>query len=45
MQQQILTDAPELYLEYGFEVTYVYQVIEYEPNPRFRQFGDSVSAA
>ena len=26
-------------------VDHVYQIIEYEPNPCFRQFGESVSAA
>ena len=33
------------YLDHGLEVTRVYQVIEYEPNPCFRRFGDAVSTA
>ena len=33
------------YLEHGLVVTRVYQVIEYDGNPCFRRFGDSVSAA
>ena len=33
------------YLDHGLEVTLVYQVIEYEPNPCIRRFGDAVSTA
>ena len=33
------------YLDHGLEVTRVYQVIEYDPLPCFRRFGDAVSTA
>ena len=32
-------------MQHGLVVTRVYQVIEHEPKPCFRAFGDSVSAA
>ena len=43
----ILLATPLLkrYMQHGLAVTRVYQVIEYEPKPCFRAFGDSVSAA
>ena len=44
---KILLATPLLrwYLEHGLEVTRVYQVVEYTPNPCFRRFGDAVSTA
>ena len=33
------------YLAHGLVVDHVYQVVEYEPNPCFQRFGESVSAA
>ena len=44
---KILLATPLLrwYLAHGLVVDRVYQVIEYEPNPCFRRFGESVSAA
>ena len=44
---KILLATPLLrwYLAHGLVVDRVYQIIEYEPNPCFRQFGESVSAA
>ena len=33
------------YLAHGLVVDRVYQVVSYEPNPRFQRFGESVSAA
>ena len=44
---KILLTTPLLrwYLAHGLVVDRVYQVIEYEPNPSFRRFGESVSAA
>ena len=44
---KILLATPLLrwYLAHGRVVDRVYQVIEYEPNPCFRRFGESVSAA
>ena len=44
---KILLATPLLrwYLARGLVVDRVYQIIEYEPNPCFRQFGESVSAA
>ena len=43
--EKILLTTPLLkwYLEHGLEVTRVYQVIEYTPNPCFKMFGDAVS--
>ena len=45
--EKILLATPLLkwYLEHGLEVTRVYQVIEYTPNPCFKPFGDAVSDA
>ena len=44
---KILLATPLLlwYLAHGLVVDRVYQIIEYEPNPGFRQFGEPVSAA
>ena len=44
---KILLATPLLrwYLVHGLEVTHVYQVIEYDPIPCFRRFGDAVSTA
>ena len=44
---KILLATPLLrwHLDYGLEVTHVYQVIEYGPIPCFRLFGDAVSTA
>ena len=44
---KILLATPLLrwYLAHGLVVDRVYQIIEYEPNPCFRRFGESVSAA
>ena len=44
---KILLATPLLrwYLEHGLVVDRVYQIIEYEPNPCFRRFGESASAA
>ena len=44
---KILLATPLLrwYLDHGLEVLHVYQVIEYDPIPCFRQFGDAVSKA
>ena len=33
------------YLDHGLEVLHVYQIIEYDPIPCFRRFGDAVSTA
>ena len=33
------------YLDHGLEVTSVYQVVEYDPIPCFRRFGDAASTA
>ena len=43
----ILLATPLLrwYLDHGLEVLHVYQVIEYDPIPCFRRFGDAVSKA
>ena len=45
--EKILLATPILkwYLEHGLEVTRVYQVIEYTPEPCFKPFGDAVSNA
>ena len=32
-------------MDHGLEVTHVYQVVEYDPIPCFRRFGDAVSTA
>ena len=44
---KILLATPLLrwYLAHGLIVDHVYQIIEYEPKPCFRRFGESVSAA
>ena len=44
---KILLATPLLrwYQDHGLEVTHVYQVIEYDPIPCFRRFGDAVSTA
>ena len=44
---KILLATPLLrwYLAHGLMVDRVYQIIEYEPNPCFQRFGESVSAA
>ena len=44
---KILLATPLLrwYLDHGLEVLHVYQVIEYDPIPCFRRFGDAVSEA
>ena len=44
---KILLATPLLrwYLAHGLVVDRVYQIIEYQPNPCFRQFGESVSTA
>ena len=44
---KILLSTPLLqwYLMHGLIVDHVYQVVEYEPKPCFRHFGDSVSTA
>ena len=44
---KILLATPLLrwYLDHGLNVTRVYQVIEYDPIPCFRRFGDAVSTA
>ena len=45
--EKILLATPLLkwYLEHGLEVTRVYEVLEYTPNPCFKPFGDAVSDA
>ena len=44
---KILLASPLLrwYMDHGLEVTHVYQVVEYDPVPCFRRFGDAVSTA
>ena len=44
---KVLLATPVLrwYLDHGLEVLHVYQVIEYDPIPCFRRFGDAVSTA
>ena len=44
---KILLATPLLrwYLDHGLEVLHVYQIIEYDPIPCFRRFGDAVSEA
>ena len=44
---KILLATPLLrwYLDHGLEVLHVYQVIEYDPIPCFRRFGDAVTEA
>ena len=44
---KILLATPLLrwYLAHGLVMDRVYQIIEYEPNPCFRRFGESVSTA
>ena len=45
--EKILLTTPLLrwYIAHGLVVDHVYQIIEYEPKPCFRHFGESVSAA
>ncbi|CAH3180046.1 unnamed protein product, partial [Porites lobata] len=45
--EKILLATPLLkwYLEHGLEVTKVYQVVEFTPEPCFKPFGDAVSDA
>ena len=45
--EKILLTTPLLqwYLAHGLVVDRVYQVVDYEPNPCFQRFGESVSAA
>ena len=44
---KILLATPLLrwYMDHGLEVTHVYQVVEYDPVPCFRRFGDAVPTA
>ena len=44
---KVLLATPVLrwYLDHGLEVLHVYQVIEYDPIPCFRRFGDALSTA
>ena len=44
---KILLATPLLrwFLDHGLEVTNIYQIIEYDPIPCFRRFGDAVSTA
>ena len=44
---KILLATPLLrwYMDHGLEVTHVYQIVEYDPIPCFRRFGDAVSMA
>ena len=44
---KILLATPLLrwYMDHGLDVTHVYQIVEYDPIPRFRRFGDAVSTA
>ena len=44
---KILLATPLLrwYLDHGIEVLHLYQIIEYDPIPCFRRFGDAVSTA
>ena len=37
----LATPLMDWYLEHGLVVTSVYQIIKYDPNPCFCQFGDS----
>ena len=41
----LVTPLLRWYLDQGLEVLHVYQVIEYDPIPCFRRFGDAVSEA
>ena len=43
----ILLPTPLLqwYLKHGLVISHIYKVVDYEPKPRFRVFGDSVSDA
>ena len=41
----LATPLLKWYLAHGLVVDRVYQVVEYEPNPCFQRFGESVSAA
>ena len=41
----LATPLSRWYLAHGVVVDRVYQIIEYEPNPCFRRFGESVSTA
>ena len=44
---KILLATPLLrwYMDHGLEVTHVYQIVECDPIPCFRRFGDAVSTA
>ena len=44
---KILLAKPLLrwYMDHGLEVTHVYQIVEYDPIPCFRRFGNAVSTA
>ena len=41
----LATPLLQWYLAHGLVVDHVYQIIEYQPNPCFRRFGESVSTA
>ena len=41
----LATPMQRWYLDHGLEVLHVYQIIEYDPIPFFRRFGDAVSTA
>ena len=41
----LVTPLPKWYLEHCLEVTKVYQVIQFTPEPCFTPFGDTVSDA
>ena len=41
----LVTPLLRWYMDHGLEVMHVYQVIEYDPIPCFRRFGDAVSTA
>ena len=41
----LATPLLRLYMDHGLEVTHVYQIVEYDPIPCFRRFGDAVSTA
>ena len=41
----LATPLLRLYMDHGIKVKHVYQVVEYDPVPCFRRFGDAVSTA
>ena len=41
----LATPLQRWYMDHGLEVTHVYQIVEYDPIPCFRRFGDAVSPA